>query len=37
MSVGDRSPRIADGKIRTPARGIELYEETGASVARTST
>ena len=32
MSVGDRSPRIADGKVR----GRDLYENAGAGTARPS-
>ena len=37
MSVGERSPRIADGKICALVRGRDLYEKAGASAARSST
>lgn len=37
MSVGDRSPRFADGRARAAVRGSDLCEKAGASAARTTT
>jgi hypothetical protein len=37
MRVGDRSPRIADGKMRALVRGRDLNEKAGANTARSST